>query len=897
MQLATYLQHATSPDKATRDQAEAGIRQLEQADWAAFVSSLASELANESSSEIGRQMASVLLKNALDAKDSRVKADKTAQWKGLDDSRKTQIRAALLQALASPVANAAHGAAMAIAKLARIEILDNSWPELLDTVHRCVAAESPETTRVYGLQCLGYICEEHNEVADQFPQQETNKILTSIVGGMASSQPLEVKLYATKALCDALEFASMNFEKQEERDCIMQVIYEAAVSPDQRIRLAAYQNLNKVADLHYKYLEPYIAMIFSLTTQSFLDANDEVAMQAIEFWSVLAEIELLLKEEEEELDGVTSHVEMECKRFLERCATELVPKLLDMLTLQNEEQDDEDTEWNKCMAATVCLMNIAKTVKDDIFEIVKLFIQTNVSKRAAPEDWRFREAAITAFGCIVEGPDSKKLLPFANEAFGFLLNQGLQDEHMMVRRTTLWTLGRIFEFLHSPGITPALVTAANINQIVEALLLAMQASHGMAQKACYAVQALAEGFAPDEQSHALTPWFAAIIEALFKVAYAEVSVEYAATLHVTAFEAMHTVIQNSARDSIELVTKMIPHLLQRISETLGAIDTATISEDAAKAISQRRLELQGQLCTAMQVAIKRACAHPEAKQVVLTQHADAVMEALLKVQNSRTSVSEEVVMAMSVLCLEQGSDFSRYLQHIMPTILAGLSRHEDLEVCRICVNTVGDIAREVMEHVLAYADPIMTQLLANLQSPNLNREVKPDILQVFGDMAQGLGTKFDRYIARVVETLQAAMNIAFSNQTTYQSDADPDEALIIYNNELRLAIIQSAQGILLAVPKAPSEIPQLTSQVLTPFGRYLLNFVNVICMDMDFADEPLLKESVRLIGDLCQVPGLSQEIQDANNKQWITDFLQKCVDVPAQVLSSTEQQLRKLGYG
>lgn len=68
-------------------------------------------------------------------------------------------------------------------------------------------------------------------------------------------------------------------------------------------------------------------------------------MQAIEFWSVLAEIELLLKEEEEDLDGVTSHVEMECKRFLERCATELVPKLLDMLTLQNEELDDEDTEW------------------------------------------------------------------------------------------------------------------------------------------------------------------------------------------------------------------------------------------------------------------------------------------------------------------------------------------------------------------------------------------------------------------------------------------------------------------------------------------------------------------------------------------------------------------------
>ena len=67
-------------------------------------------------------------------------------------------------------------------------------------------------------------------------------------------------------------------------------------------------------------------------------------MQAIEFWSVLAEIELLLKEDEE-ISGVTSSAEPECKRFLERCSAELVPKLLELLLLQNEEQDDEDTEW------------------------------------------------------------------------------------------------------------------------------------------------------------------------------------------------------------------------------------------------------------------------------------------------------------------------------------------------------------------------------------------------------------------------------------------------------------------------------------------------------------------------------------------------------------------------
>ena len=53
---------------------------------------------------------------------------------------------------------------------------------------------------------------------------------------------------------------------------------------------------------------------------------------------------------------------------------------------------------------------------------------------------------------------------------------------------------------------------------------------------------------------------------------------------------------------------------------------------------------------------------------------------------------------------------------------------------------------------------------------------------------------FDRYIKEVVETLQAAMNIAYTNQVAYSKVADPDEAIVDYNNELRGAIVQAAEG-------------------------------------------------------------------------------------------------------
>jgi importin subunit beta-1 len=71
-QLTTCLQNAQSTDKATRENAEAYIRRIEQENWGAFIHGLSQELAKEGNPEVSRQMAGLLLKNALDAKDSVV---------------------------------------------------------------------------------------------------------------------------------------------------------------------------------------------------------------------------------------------------------------------------------------------------------------------------------------------------------------------------------------------------------------------------------------------------------------------------------------------------------------------------------------------------------------------------------------------------------------------------------------------------------------------------------------------------------------------------------------------------------------------------------------------------------------------------------------------------------
>lgn len=77
-QLSSCLQNAQSADKNTREQAESYIRSAEQENWGAYILALSQELAREGGPEVSRQMAGLLLKNALDAKDSHLQVRRHA---------------------------------------------------------------------------------------------------------------------------------------------------------------------------------------------------------------------------------------------------------------------------------------------------------------------------------------------------------------------------------------------------------------------------------------------------------------------------------------------------------------------------------------------------------------------------------------------------------------------------------------------------------------------------------------------------------------------------------------------------------------------------------------------------------------------------------------------------
>lgn len=117
------------------------------------------------------------------------------------------------------------------------------------------------------LEALGYICQDVRDLPNTAP------ILTAIVHGMREEETSNyIRLAATTALLNSLDFAKQNFENENERNMLMQVICNATQSTETGIKVAALQCLVKIMSLYYHCMEPYMGRaLFHITLQAMKD--------------------------------------------------------------------------------------------------------------------------------------------------------------------------------------------------------------------------------------------------------------------------------------------------------------------------------------------------------------------------------------------------------------------------------------------------------------------------------------------------------------------------------------------------------------------------------------------------------------------------------------------------
>lgn len=138
------------------------------------------------------------------------------------------------------------------------------------------------------------------------------------------------------------------------------------------------------------------------------------------------------------------------------------------------------------------------------------FVEANIRS----EDWRKREAAVSAFGAILDGPDLKLLENLVQQALPVLVGM-MGDKNLMVKDSAAYTLGKICEICGS-----AIHADLHLPSLIQALFSGLKDSPRMANSCCWALMNLADRFgmgAGEGEENALSKYFKDSVTALLQV--------------------------------------------------------------------------------------------------------------------------------------------------------------------------------------------------------------------------------------------------------------------------------------------------------------------------------------------------------------------------------------------
>jgi len=817
MDLTQLLINAQSTtDAAAREVALTQLTQLEEQNLVHLLGSLCGELRNEAKPVELRQLAGIMLKNAVAGRSEGEKARRAQRWMvQVPPEVRNHIKQTVVQVLASNQRSIRGTAAQLVSKIAAIEIPHKQWLEIVDLLVGNITGKTSDDIKQSSLEALGFICE---EVPDPL-QAKSVPILIAIATGMNDQQTNnDIKLAATTCLLNSLDFVRGNFANKKDRDTIMQMVFSASqFKPEEQVRVKGLECLVEIGASYYEYLNEYIEATYKLTAHAIANESEDVALMAIEFWSTICEEETEILEEAQAAAQQHKPSPRKCHNFMKTVLPHFMPMILQCLAKQSDDPNDDSV--NRATAAGNCLKLIAMCTKDAVVEHVLPFVQLNIQN----PNWHLREAAILSFGSILEGPSQEKLMPVVTQAFPLILHQ-MQDASPQVKDTAAWTIGRICEVLPD-----TLADDMKLERLMHQLVVSLRDAPRIAAHVCWAIYNVANNVDPEQPASVLSKYFEGLIRALF-AATDRKDVDQG-NLLTSAYEAINALIGSATKDMNPLLGRLIPTLIEKLKSTL--------MREGLSADEREKLgETQGFLCSALTSVVTKLDAS------VILPHCDMLMELFLRVLSSKAAtVHEEALMAIGSIAGKCGANFEKYIPVFKPLLLLGLQNASEHHVCIVSVGVVSEICSALQKKIAPHCDEIMQALLHNLQNPHMERSVKPYIISCLADVAINVEGYFERYLPYVMMMLVQASAIKFENM---------DEDSLLYLITLQESILEAYTGILQGLTADHKENSFLQ------FVDSVVGFLDTIAASASKAPEDydnVIKAGVGVAGDLAHCLG------------------------------------------
>ena len=853
---------------------------------------LAVILAGDDKPAVARQLAGLVLKNAFAAKEGARARECKDRWLALAQAGEPArvIKHGILTTLTQARdMTARRTAAQVVSAISAIELPMGQWGDLIDPVLiSCVAPEKDTMSKQSALVCLAYMSEEFTSRDLRIPQPQINSMLTAIIQGIKDSDDA-VKKEAAKALFYAVVLARENLENEPERDVIVASIcdcvrlgtVQGASRSQVDVCLAACECLVQIASEYYYNLAKYMNAIGPLTFELMKQtSSDNLSMCAIEFWSTVCEeessIQICI-----ETEGPES-VEPSCN-LAKQALGFLVPILTQTMArggASDEEEEEGDDTWDSAMAAASCLALVAGATLDDCVDSVLQFVNANYQSNSQ----KHREAAMLAYGSILDGPSPGKMGPIIQNSLQVIVG-ALNDPVVAVRDNAAWTVGRICQF-HTRAISPA------VPNLVPILLQKLASDKPrVAEKIAWTFDVLGQE-EKGEETLSLSPFFTQIVSGLLTACTRPDA--HIRNLRMTGYAAVSSLASNAGRESSEALVMLLDELAGRLEASMTAYapmlqvpQGQALPDEMRAAIhtlpqTDKDCELQGYICGCLQTVTNRLRGVAD-----ITSRAERLMTLYMHVfslyqrmQGSPVAIHEDALLASSALASTLAQKFEVFLPIYLPIVFVAVGNFESYDVCSMAIRIVGDLSRAVNHAMDPFCDKLVRETFGPiLERREVDKRLKPLVMSALGDLALATRGRFEPYVPGTVKLLSQA---AF---TRLEDGPVDSEEWIDYLNQLRSAVLSAYSDLLYGLKDAGRHV------VLKDSVQSILEFVVRLTED-NSVSEDVLSSAVGLVGDLvgCFQGDLVRLI---NNAPFVQRLLQFASDSDSETTKESGRWLAR----
>uniref|UniRef100_A0A8C4H3T7 Transportin-1 n=1 Tax=Dicentrarchus labrax TaxID=13489 RepID=A0A8C4H3T7_DICLA len=746
-QILQLLKESQSPDTSTQRSVQQRLEQLNQyPDFNNYLIFVLTKLKSED--EPTRSLSGLILKN-------NVKAHYQNFPSGVSDFIKSEC----LQNIgdSSPLIRATVG--ILITTIASKGELQN-WPELLPKL--CLLLDSEDYNTCEGaFGALQKICEDSAEILDSdMLDRPLNIMIPKFLQFFKHNSP---KIRSHAIACVNQFIISRTQALMLHIDPFIENLFALATDEEPEVRKNVCRALVMLLEVRLDRLLPHMHNIVEYMLQRTQDQDENVALEACEFWLTLAEqpvckevlcghlsqltpvlvngmkyseIDIILLKGDIEEDEAIPDNEQDIRPRFHRSRT--VAQQHEGDGIEEEEDDDDEldddddtiSDWNlrKCSAAALDVL--ANVFRDDLL----LHILPLLKELLFHPEWVVKESGILVLGAIAEGC-MQGMIPYLPELIPHLV-QCLSDKKALVRSITCWTLSRYAHWVVSQP--PDTYLKPLMTELLKRIL---DSNKRVQEAACSAFATLEE-----EACTELVPYLAFILDTLV-FAFSK----YQHKNLLILYDAIGTLADSVGHhlNKPEYIQMLMPPLIQKWNQL----------KDEDKDLFPL-LECLSSVATALQSGFLPYCEPVYQRCVNLVQK--TLAQAMVSSQPDQYEAPDKDFMIVALDLLSGlaeglgGTIEQLVARSNILTLMYQCMQDKMPEVRQSSFALLGDLTKACFQHV----KPCIADFM-----PILGTNLNPELISVcnnatwaIGEISIQMGPEMQPYIAMVLHQLVEIIN-------------------------------------------------------------------------------------------------------------------------------------------